>query len=74
MQTHCKLAFPQALPGYFLSTVTSVGFQTACYAFLSEKNEKQKLASTFKTIAPVAYVIDAFNLVQKKCITNPRLL
>ena len=57
----CELALKQPIPGKQLVLRTDASFRSAGYALMIEDNPDQKIQSTRKTYAPVAYLAQKFS-------------
>ena len=62
----CGLALKQPLPNHQYVLMTDASFQAAGYALMMEENPEQKITSTKKTYAPVAFGSRTFTPSQLK--------
>ena len=65
----CELALKQAIPGKQLFLMTDASLRSAGYALMIEDNPDQKIQSTRKTYAPVAFSSKIFSPAQLKMST-----
>ena len=68
----CQLALKQPIPGKQLVLMTDASFRSAGYALMIEDNPDQKIQSTWKTYAPVAFGSKIFSPAQLKMSINSK--
>ena len=68
----CALALKQPIPRKQLALMTDAGFRSAGYALMIEDNPDEKIQSTRKTYAPVAFGSKTFSPHNSKCPYIPK--